>query len=79
MAKIAAIDYATATDYMTSALRGFNMEVNEDSARRINDIYSELAARTAADTEEISIAMSKTAPLAHNAGMEIETTAALLS
>ena len=79
MAKIASIDYATATDYMTSALRGFNMEVNEESARKINDIYSELAARTAADTEEISIAMSKTAPLAHNAGMEIETTAALLS
>ncbi len=79
MAKIAAIDYATATDYMTSALRGFNMEVNEDSARKINDIYSQLAAKTAADTEEISIAMSKTAPLAHNAGMEIETTAALLS
>lgn len=79
MARIAAIDYATATDYMTSALRGFNMEVNEGSARRINDIYSQLAAKTAADTEEISIAMSKTAPLAHNAGMEIETTAALLS
>lgn len=79
MAKIAAIDYATATDYMTSALRGFNMEVNEDSARKVNDIYSQLAAKTAADTEEISIAMSKTAPLAHNAGMEIETTAALLS
>ena len=79
MAKIAAIDYATATDYMTSALRGFNMEVNEDSARKINDVYSQLAAKTAADTEEISIAMSKTAPLAHNAGMEIETTAALLS
>ena len=79
MAKIAAIDYATATDYMTSALRGFNMEVNEASAQKINDIYSQLAAKTAADTEEISIAMSKTAPLAHNAGMEIETTAALLS
>ena len=79
MAKIAAIDYATATDYMTSALRGFNMEVNEDSAKKVNDIYSQLAAKTAADTEEISIAMSKTAPLAHNAGMEIETTAALLS
>lgn len=79
MAKIAAIDYATATDYMTSALRGFNMEVNEASARKINDIYSQLAAKTAADTEEISIAMSKTAPLAHNAGMELETTAALLS
>ena len=79
MAKIAAIDYATATDYMTSALRGFNMEVNEQSAQKVNDIYSQLAAKTAADTKEISIAMSKTAPLAHNAGMEIETTAAFLA
>ena len=46
---------------------------------RKNGIYSQLAAKTAADTEEISIAMSKTAPLAHNAGMEIETTAAFLA
>ena len=79
MAKIAGLDYATATDYMTSALRGFNMEVNETSAQKVNDIYSQLAAHTASNVEEISTAMSKTAPLAHNAGMEIETTAALLA
>lgn len=79
MAKIAGLDYATATDYMTSALRGFNMEVNELSAQRVNDIYSQLAAKTASNVEEIATAMSKTAPLAHNAGMEIETTAALLA
>lgn len=79
MAKIAGLDYATATDYMTSALRGFNMEVNEASAQKVNDIYSQLAAHTASNVEEISTAMSKTAPLAHNAGMEIETTAALLA
>ena len=79
MAKIAAIDYATATDYMTSALRGFNMEVNEQSAQKVNDIYSQLAAHTASNVEEISTAMSKVAPLAHNAGMEIETTAAMLA
>ncbi len=79
MAKIAGLDYATATDYMTSALRGFNMEVNELSAQKVNDIYSQLAAKTASNVEEISIAMSKVAPLAHNAGMEIETTAAMLA
>ena len=28
MARIANLDYATATDYMTAALRGFNMEIN---------------------------------------------------
>lgn len=79
MAKIAGLDYATATNYMTSALRGFNMEVNELSAQKVNDIYSQLAAKTASNVEEISIAMSKVAPLAHNAGMEIETTAAMLA
>lgn len=79
MARIAGMDYATATDYMTAALRGFNMELNETSAQRVNDVYSELAAITAADTEEIAIAMTKTASIAKSANMEFETTAAFLS
>lgn len=79
MARIANMDYAEATDLMTAALRGFNMELNEVSAQRINDVYSELAAITAADTQEIGVAMSKTASIAANANMEFETTAALLS
>ena len=79
MAKIAGLDYAQATDMMTAALRGFNMEVNESSAQRINDVYSELAAITAADTEEIATAMTKTASIAKSANMEFETTAAYLS
>ena len=79
MARIANLDYATATDYMTAALRGFNMELNEASATRVNDVYSKLAAITASDTREISIAMTKTASIANNANMELETTAALLS
>lgn len=79
MARIANLDYATATDYMTAALRGFNMELNEASATRVNDVYSKLAAVTASDTREISIAMTKTASIANNANMELETTAALLS
>lgn len=79
MARIAGLDYANATDLMTAALRGFNMELNETSATRINDVYSELAAITAADTEEIANAMTKTASIAANANMEFETTAALLS
>lgn len=79
MARIAGLDYAKATDYMTAALRGFNMEVNELNAQRINDVYSELAAITAADTQEIATAMTKTASIASNANMEFETTAAFLS
>jgi TP901 family phage tail tape measure protein len=79
MARIAGLDAATATDKMTAALRGFNMELNETSAQRVSDVYSELAAITAADTKEIANAMTKTASIASNAGMEFETTAAFLS
>ena len=61
MARIAGMEVVDATNLMTAALRGFNMEVNEMSAQKVNDVYSELAAITAADTQEIGIAMSKTA------------------
>ena len=79
MARIANMDAAAATEAMTAALRGFNMEINEMSATRINDVYSELAAITAADTSQIATAMSKTASIAESANMEFETTAALLA
>ena len=79
MARIANMEYADATDLMTSALRGFNMEVNEMNAQRVNDVYSELAAISATDTEELGIAMSKTASIAASANMDFETTAALLA
>ena len=79
MARIANMDYAVATDKMTAALRGFNMELNQTSAQRVNDVYSKLAAITAADTNEIATAMTKTASIADSANMEFETTAAFLS
>lgn len=79
MARIAGMEAADATQAMTAALRGFNMEVNETNALRVNDVYSNLAAITAADTEQIATAMSKTASIAASANMEFETTAALLA
>ena len=79
MARIAGLDASEATDKMTAALRGFNMELNEASAQKVADVYSELAAITAADVNEISSAMTKTASIASSAGMEFETTAAFLS
>ena len=79
MARIAGLSAADATDKMTAALRGFNMELNETSAQNVADVYSELAAITAADVNDISSAMSKTASIASSAGMEFETTAAFLS
>ena len=79
MARIAGMEAADATDMMTAALRGFNMEINEVSAQRINDVYSQLAAMSASNTQEIATAMTKTASIAHSANMEFETTSALLS
>ena len=79
MARIAGMEAADATDMMTAALRGFNMEINEASAQRINDVYSQLAAMSASNTQEIATAMTKTASIAHSANMEFETTSALLS
>ena len=79
MAKIAGMDSTEATKAMTAALRGFNMELNETSATKVNDVYSQLAAVTAADTSQIATAMEKTASIAASANMEFETTAALLA
>lgn len=79
MARIANMDYATTTDMMTAALRGFNMELNSTSAQRINDVYSELAAVSASDTAEIATAMTKTASIANSAGAEFENISALLT
>lgn len=79
MARIAGLDAAGATEAMTAALRGFNMEVNTMNAQHVNDVYSALAAKSASNVEQISTAMSKTASIASAANMEFETTAALLS
>ena len=79
MARIAGLDAAVATDRMTNAIRGFNMEINEQNVQRIDDVYSRLAAISASNVDEISTAMTKVASLAHNAGMEFETTAAFLA
>ena len=79
MARVGALEATDATELMTAALRGFNMELNETSGQRINDVYSELAAISAADTAQIGVAMSKTASIAANANMEFENTAALLT
>ena len=45
LSKISGLDYATTTDYMTTALRGFKMEMTE--ASKVVDVYSNLAAHTA--------------------------------
>lgn len=79
MGRIASLSASDATDRMTNALRGFNMEINEMNAERISDVYSKLAAMSASNVHEISTAMTKVASLANSANMEFETTSALLA
>ena len=79
MARIAGLGFADATDAMSSAILGFGMEMNQLNAQKIGDIYSQLAAISASDVEELSTAMSKVASIAANAGMEVANTSALLA
>ena len=79
MARIGGLEAAEATDMMTAALRGFNMELSNTSAQRINDVYSNLAAKTASNTQELGEAMERTASIANSAGMSFEGTSAFLA
>lgn len=77
MAKIAGLDYANATDYMTVALNGFKLGAEE--ASMVVDVYSKLASVAATDTSELAQAMSKTASIAESSGMSFQATSAFLT
>ena len=77
LARIAGVEYADATDYMTVAIRGFKMEMSE--AQNVVDVYSNLAAVTASDVEELAVAMSKTASSAEAVGSSFENTSAMIA
>lgn len=77
MARIAGIDYATAADYMTTAIRGFKLEMTD--AAHVTDVFSALAASTASSTEELATAISKTAASAASVGSSFEATSAMMS
>ena len=77
LATLAGLDFEQATSLMTSAVRGFHMEMSE--GEHVTDVYSELAANAAASVNDIATAMSRTAAIANSAGMEFETTSAMLT
>lgn len=77
MAKIAGISYSEAADYMTVSIRAFNMEMTE--AQRVTDVYSKVAAISATDTEELAVAMSKTASSANAVGSSFENTTSMMA
>ena len=77
LATLAGNDFSTATEEMTSAIRGFRMEM--DNGAHVTDVYSELAAHAAANVDGIAQAMARTASIANSAGMSFENTAAFLT
>ena len=77
MARIAGLDYSTAADYMTTAIRGFKLEMTD--AAHVTDVFSALAASTASSTEELAVAISKTAASAANVGSSFEATSAMMA
>lgn len=77
MAKLAGLDYATAADYMTTAVRGFKLEMTD--AAHVTDVWSALAARTASNTSELAVAISKTASSAESVGASFEATSAMMA
>lgn len=77
LAKVSGLDYAQTTDYMTTALRGFKMEMSE--AATVVDVYSNLAAHTAVTQEELAVAMSKTASSMESVGASFEETSAMIA
>ena len=77
MGRIANLEGEEATNLMTAALRGYNMELTE--ASHVNDVYSNLAAKTASNQEQLATAMSRTASIAYNSGASFENMSAFLA
>lgn len=77
LAKISGLDYTTATNYMTNAVRSFKMEMSE--AGTVADTYAALAAASASSVEELATAMSKTASSAQAVGSTMQETSAMMA
>ena len=77
LAAISEIEYGEATEYLTAAINGYNLEASD--AINVTDIWANLAAKAAVDTDELAIAMSKVASISSSAGSGIETTSAFLT
>ena len=77
LATLAGADYKTATQEMTTAVRGFKMAMTDGA--HVTDVYSTLAAHAAATVDDIASAMSRTASIANSAGSSFENTSAFLT
>lgn len=77
LSKISGLDYATTTDYMMTAMRGFKLEMED--ASHVVDVYSGLAANTAVSQKELATAMTRTASSMESVGATFEETSAMIA
>ena len=69
-AKVASIDATESANYLTSAINGFRLSV--DQAMDISDKFAALGASSASSYQEMAVALSKVAPSAKVAGVNID-------
>lgn len=77
LSTISGLDYATTTDYMMTAMRGFKLEMED--ASRVVDVYSNLAANTAVSQQELAEAMTRTASSMESVGATFEETSSMIA
>jgi TP901 family phage tail tape measure protein len=70
-AKVASIDATESANYLTSAINGFGLAIDQSMA--MSDKFAALAASSASSYEELAIALSKVAPVAKTAGVGVDT------
>ena len=75
LSKLGMIDMSTATQAMTSTLKGFKMEASE--AAQIVDKLTTLDMNYATSAGEIATALSRTASIANQNGMNLDETSAM--
>lgn len=76
-AKISGLEFADATNYMTSVINAY--KIAAEDAVIVTDTFAALSANAAVDSKELATAISKTASLAANAGSDFQDTSAYLT
>lgn len=77
LAKVGMLEEAEAAKYLTSALKGYKLEAGD--ASRIIDMATKLDLQAAVDTGQLFEALSRTANLAHEVGVEMNQALAMIS
>ena len=76
-AKVASIDAEKSANFLTSAINGFGLAIDQSMA--MSDKFAALAASSASSYEELAIALSKVAPVAKTAGVGVDVMMAFLA